>query len=72
MSSPEEGFGQGVWEPGEGRESFSEADTPREMLVSMWIDKAEPWEGLGIEKETWEPAACKSQSKVSTRDSLVN
>lgn len=45
--------------------------SPSEMLVGMWIDKAEPWEGLGIEKEIWEPAAYKSQPKARPQDSLV-
>lgn len=37
-----------------------------EMLTGTWIDKAEPWEVLGIEQEIWEPAAYINHSLVSS------
>lgn len=40
---------------------------PREMIMDLWIDKSEIYEGLGIEKEIWDPAACKLQPKVRSQ-----
>lgn len=42
---------------GRPRGCFLRLMPSREMLAGTWIDKAEPWVGLGIEKEIWEPAA---------------